>query len=295
MSAGKQKTPQPFSSLSSIVSNLVRAAIGGNHQDVPDEDLDKYVADMIMKSTNNTHQSFDDNYTPDGTSGGDKARLASGVVVSRSDSNGLKTNKRFLSSIIKSTDDHNQALIRAEEKKAAEMAKELIADLDRRAEGRKRGFQGKESRRDEKSSLGRMRMDEIDRSVSPNQPRSRSRSKSPPPVVKDKNEVKVRGRGSRKYDANQAPSSSTGSRLGSKMDKYFEEGYDPLLDTHADGESGIKVKHKKRGKDRKSKESTDRSRKRHKKHKSERSSKSGRHHDPDSDDNDERETKTNFS
>ncbi|KAK3825703.1 MAG: hypothetical protein J3Q66DRAFT_365445 [Benniella sp.] len=266
MSNKKTQDQKPSGNFSSIVSSLVRAAIGGKHHDVPDGDLDKYVADMILKSADTTHQKYktlglEAYYAPDGSTSADsedKAKLASGVVIHRSESNGLKTNKRFLSSIIKSTDDHNQALIRAEEKKAAEMAKELIADLDRRAaERRKRGFYGKEARRDGKSSLGRMRMDEIEsrsrsRSAS-GERRSRSRSSSPVSLTKD--EVMMRGRGARKYDAT-VSSSSTGSRLGSKMDKYFEEGYDPMLDTHSDDEATTKLKRKRSGKGHKHKETS---------------------------------------
>ncbi|KAF9963265.1 hypothetical protein BGZ65_004836 [Modicella reniformis] len=293
MSHSKKKQDQPSSSLSSIVSNLVRAAIGGKHHDVPDGDLDKYVAEMIMKSANVAQQKSQAighaaYYFPDGSSDAssavDKARLASGVVIDRTDSNGLKTNKRFLSSIIKNTDEHNQALIRAEEKKAAEMAKELIADLDRRAVKRERSLYGKVSKRDE-SFVGRMRMDEIESrsssrsgSASPAKKRARSRSNSPPSVAKG--EVKIRGRGVKKYDTHLASSSSVGSRLGSKMDKYFEEGYDPLLDTHSGDEAVTQTKQKKSRKDR--------SRRKHKKHKSEKSSKSSRH-GSDSGDDEERE------
>jgi len=303
MSNKKTQDQKTSGNLSSIVSSLVRAAIGGKHHDVPDEDLDKYVADMILKSADTTHQKYktlglEAYYAPDGSTSADsedKAKLASGVVVHRSESNGLKTNKRFLSSIIKSTDDHNQALIRAEEKKAAEMAKELIADLDRRAAERgKRGFYGKEARRDRrdgKSSFGRMRMDEIEsrsrsRSAS-GERRSRSRSSSPVSLAKDG--VTMRGRGTRKYDA-AVSSSSTGSRLGSKMDKYFEEGYDPMLDTHSDDEAMTKLKRKRSGKDHKHKEGKDRHRKKHKKHKSEKSAKSSRHHDSSSEDDEEKES-----
>ncbi|KAG0267358.1 hypothetical protein BG011_006775 [Mortierella polycephala] len=150
---------QPGNTLSSIVSNLVRAAIGGNHQDVPDQDLDKYVADMIMKSANTADKKYKavglDAYTGDGIDSKDKAKLASGTVVHREDSNGLKTNKRFLSSIIKNTDEHNQALIRAEEKRAADVARELIADLDKRKADRQQTFDrgwDRRRREDERST-----------------------------------------------------------------------------------------------------------------------------------------------
>ncbi|KAF9403260.1 hypothetical protein BGX21_005861 [Mortierella sp. AD011] len=294
---------KPSNTLSSIVSNLVRAAVGGNHHDVPDEDLDKYVADMIMKSASKTGKQYQSIGLRAYTDDENRARLTSGVVVDRSDSNGLKTNKRFLSSIIKSTDDHNQALIRAEEKKAAEVAKELIADLDRRAVDRRRAGHGRGSMREGQSSTTRLRMDDIQaspssnlRSTSPQRSsrRSSSRSVSPPPSPGS--DVRIRGRGSKKYDGGHEatpPSSSgsrLGSRLGSKMDKYFQEGYDPLMDTHSDDDIVVAKKHKKKEKkDRKSKGDKDHDKRRHKKHKSDKSSrsssrKSSRRHESDSDD-----------
>ncbi|KAF9107588.1 hypothetical protein BGX27_008686 [Mortierella sp. AM989] len=282
------KDPKPSNTLSSIVSDLVRAAIGGNHNDVPDEDLDKYVADMIMKSASKTEKQYQSVGLKAYTSPNDenKARLDSGVIIDRSDSNGLKTNKRFLSSIIKSTDDHNQALIRAEEKKATEMAKELIADLDRRVADRERlTSRGRDFRKGGRSSSSRMRMDDIQQSSSSNSRstslprkdrRSISRSTSPSPAPSE--EVKVRGRGSRKYDlvsSNTSPSVSQKSKLGSKMDRYFQDGYDPSNDSHPDDDKMASKKHKKKEKkDRKSKEDRDHDRRRHKKHKSDKSRKS---------------------
>ncbi|KAG0305819.1 hypothetical protein BGZ98_003535 [Dissophora globulifera] len=340
------KDAKPANTLSSIVSNLVRAAIGGNHQDVPDQDLDKYVADMIMKSADNAHKRYEfvglSAYTSSASTSSSispaaldgKVQLASGVIIDRAHSNGLKTNKRFLSSIIKSTDDHNQALIRAEEKKATEMAKELIADLDRRAAERERDRKHSSRRtprdnlilggregRDEMRIPGRMRMDEISstsasasasapppsfsarpRSKSPSQWRKRSLSRSPSPTVK------VRGRGSRKYeDIYQPESTSSPSRLGSKMDKYFQDGYDPLLDTHSADEAIKKdtkkrsKKHKERKmekKDRKSKRDKDNDDRRihSKKHKSSSSStRSHRNHDSDSSDSTDRRHKSSGS
>lgn len=37
------------SAVSSVVNDLIRAAVGGDARNVGDEDLDKYVADMILK------------------------------------------------------------------------------------------------------------------------------------------------------------------------------------------------------------------------------------------------------
>jgi len=41
--------PRPKSALDIAVSQLVRAAVGGIPSSIPDEDLNKYVADLILK------------------------------------------------------------------------------------------------------------------------------------------------------------------------------------------------------------------------------------------------------
>ncbi|KAG0228441.1 hypothetical protein BGW41_003419 [Actinomortierella wolfii] len=70
-------------SLSSAVSELVRAAIGGNHANVPDEDLDKYVAEQILKSAAESEKRYKtvglDAYLVQK----DQAKLSSGTVVNK--------------------------------------------------------------------------------------------------------------------------------------------------------------------------------------------------------------------
>ncbi|KAG0334627.1 hypothetical protein BG004_000329 [Podila humilis] len=147
--------------------------MGGSAQHVADQDLDKYVVEMIMKEASDSQSKYKaiglDAYKPSGAKGAGggsrdntKATLTSGMIVDRADSNGLKTNKRFLSSIIKSTDDHNQALIRAEKEQSEAGAKELLQKLNRRANERDK----EERRRSKAASAGKMRMDEIDASDS---------------------------------------------------------------------------------------------------------------------------------
>ncbi|KAF9960626.1 hypothetical protein BGZ70_008544 [Mortierella alpina] len=293
MNASKRdsKAPQTTNTRSSIVSNLVRAAIGGNHAHVPDQDLDKYVADMIMKSANHAHEDYKkkglDAYTSPASSSSsseNKVKLASGAVISREDSNGLKTNKRFLSSIIKSTDDHNQALIRAEEKRATELAKELIADLDKKAAERRKQQRGRDRGRDRGRKSQKNKPSEASSqktaALLPCEDRtthSRSRSRSPGAQA-SRDTVVVRGRGSRKYDSRSPVSASPSmspsrSRLGSKMDKYFQEGYDPLLDNHSGDDmpatttSKSKSKRKSKSKTKEKKSRRDRSDKDQKRHK----------------------------
>ncbi|KAG0286343.1 hypothetical protein BGZ96_009542, partial [Linnemannia gamsii] len=359
-------------SLSSIVSKLVKAAMRGKDTDDYGDDLDKYVANMLVRSATDKKQLQQQQQRQQEQEGlNNKAFLPSGTVVDRANSNGLKTNKRFLSSIIKSTDDHNQALIRAEEKRANEMTKELLAELDKKASKRER-VQTKERRAQEianeflaeldrkaiarvkktgslnnknndkdKFQYGRMRMDEIEgttrrkphynhhrqrsfsRSVSPHSlesrspspSRSRSRSHSPSGSYsrfKPTSRSTARSRSPTATTAtttsskkNHTPATSATTRdhrrdldsrdygsssrsiLGSKMDKYFQEGYDPLLDTHSGDDTPVSVV-KDKPKKKKSNKDKKKSSKKSSKHDKEKKDKK-RHHHSDSDEYDNSE------
>ncbi|KAH7886301.1 hypothetical protein F5I97DRAFT_1879286 [Phlebopus sp. FC_14] len=111
------------STLSSVVSNLVRASMGSSvSSSVTDEDLDKHVADLILKEAKQKAESY--------AQLGIKAYLPTGP-----DPNAPRPNKRFLSSIIRSTDDHNKTIIRAQALAAQEIKreKEEQARRERRA------------------------------------------------------------------------------------------------------------------------------------------------------------------
>ncbi|CCL98540.1 uncharacterized protein FIBRA_00539 [Fibroporia radiculosa] len=98
------------SSLSTVVSNLVRAQLGTSvSSTVTDEDLDHHVAELILKEAKQKAE----RYGKDGI----RAYLPSGY----SESNVPKANKRFLSSIIRSTDDHNKTILRAQALAAQEV------------------------------------------------------------------------------------------------------------------------------------------------------------------------------
>ncbi|KAJ7657975.1 hypothetical protein B0H17DRAFT_1213369 [Mycena rosella] len=101
-----------MSSLSSVVSNLVRASIGTSAAQVTDADLDKHVAELILKEAKKKAERFGQD--------GIRAYLRSGT----SDSNAPRTNKRFLSSIIRSTDDHNKTILQAQAQAAQELKRE---------------------------------------------------------------------------------------------------------------------------------------------------------------------------
>lgn len=45
----KKELPKPKSALDAVVNQLVRASVGGVPSEISDENLDKYVADLILK------------------------------------------------------------------------------------------------------------------------------------------------------------------------------------------------------------------------------------------------------
>ncbi|KZT02224.1 uncharacterized protein LAESUDRAFT_752267 [Laetiporus sulphureus 93-53] len=122
------------SSLSSVVSNLVRAQMGtASSGTVTDEDLDRHVADLILKEAKQKAE----RYGKDGI----RAYLQSEC----SDSNAPKTNKRFLSSIIRSTDDHNKTILRAQALAAQEVR--IEREEQERRERRRRAEEAVEAER----------------------------------------------------------------------------------------------------------------------------------------------------
>ncbi|KAF9492112.1 hypothetical protein BDN71DRAFT_1591900 [Pleurotus eryngii] len=109
-----------MSSLSSVVSNLVRAQLGSSvSSTVTDDDLDRHVAELILKEAKKKAEKYSQH--------GIRAYLRNNIV----DSNAPKTNKRFLTSIIRSTDDHNKTVLRAQAL-AAEEVKQARLDAERK-------------------------------------------------------------------------------------------------------------------------------------------------------------------
>ncbi|CAG8759959.1 2662_t:CDS:2, partial [Racocetra persica] len=100
---------KPKSALDIVVNQLVRASVGGNiPSSLSDEDLDKYVADLIMKEASAKNKLYNKE--------GIRAYLPH---TETPQCNLPKTNKRFLLNVIKSVDGHNQALIKKSEEDAA--------------------------------------------------------------------------------------------------------------------------------------------------------------------------------
>lgn len=102
--------------LSSVVSNLVRAQMGTSlAPTVTDEDLDREVAQLILKEAKKKAERY-------------KQHGVHAYVASRDvDSNAPRPNKRFLTSIIKSTDDHNKTVLRAQAQAAQDLKLQRLA------------------------------------------------------------------------------------------------------------------------------------------------------------------------
>ncbi|KAL5494835.1 hypothetical protein ACEPAI_297 [Sanghuangporus weigelae] len=122
------------SSLSSVVSDLVRASMGSSvPATVVDDELDRYVADLIIKEAKQKAERYLEEgvqaYLPDRDS----------------NSNLPRANKRFLSAIIRNTDEHNRAILRTQ----AEAAQEAKADREEqeRRERRVRALEATEAER----------------------------------------------------------------------------------------------------------------------------------------------------
>ncbi|KAI5119707.1 hypothetical protein M0805_001422 [Coniferiporia weirii] len=151
------------SSLSTVVSTLVRASMGSPvPETITDAELDRHVAELILKEAKQKAE----RYLQDGV----RAYLPD----TESDSNLPKANKRFLSAIIRSTDDHNKAILRAQ----AEAAQEVRAEREEqeRRERRARAIEATEAGRLQRLMGGssRRREDTWDRSRD-NEHRRRSR------------------------------------------------------------------------------------------------------------------------
>ncbi|KAI0706161.1 hypothetical protein BC835DRAFT_1302530 [Cytidiella melzeri] len=101
------------SSLSSVVSNLVRASMGSSvSSSVVDEDLDRHVAELILKEAKQKAEKY--------------AKEGIRAYLPQPEANVPKTNKRFLSSIIRNTDDHNKTILRAQALAAQEARMERL-------------------------------------------------------------------------------------------------------------------------------------------------------------------------
>ncbi|KAH9056865.1 hypothetical protein EDB87DRAFT_1833426 [Lactarius vividus] len=126
-------------SLSSVVSSLVRAQMGVSVPTaVTDDDLDRHVADLILKEAKKKAEQYD--------------KQGIRAYLPQQESNVPKTNKRFLSSIIRNTDDHNKTVLRAQAFSAAEIR--IEREAQERAERRVRAEEAAAAERARRSWRG---------------------------------------------------------------------------------------------------------------------------------------------
>ncbi|CAO3610321.1 unnamed protein product [Cunninghamella echinulata] len=105
MSSGKK----PKSIFSRVIDDLIRSAAGEKAKNIADDDIDSYVANLISKEAKERQSRYK-------TEGIKAYQPNTGLPPN----NLPKPNKRFLLNIVKATDSHNQAVIRATEEKARE-------------------------------------------------------------------------------------------------------------------------------------------------------------------------------
>ncbi|KAI8148921.1 hypothetical protein BJV82DRAFT_590076 [Fennellomyces sp. T-0311] len=215
--------PANNSAVSNVVNDLIRAAVGGNTQDIADDDLDKYVADLILKEAETKRKKYNNvgvrAYQPD-----------TGIQP-----NSLpKPNKRFFLNMIKATDSYNQSLKEQEEQLARQKERDRRhGDHRRRDDSSADEYRKRRRRRDERDSHHKRhrRHDTYEgySHESEEEHRSRRHDSDRPSYSEDDDEktdkhiplpVTVRGRGR--------------VTQGSKMDKYFSKSYNPDLDIEPD-------------------------------------------------------------
>ena len=147
-------------SLSSVVSGLVRAQMGTSvSSKVSDEDLDRHVAELILKEAKKKAEQYGKQgisaYLPQSVHSPLFLLLVLTPFVKqyRPESNVPKPNKRFLSSIIRNTDDHNKSILRSQALSAAEIRMEREAQV--RADRRARAQEAVAAERARRSVRGR--------------------------------------------------------------------------------------------------------------------------------------------
>ncbi|KAL0138519.1 hypothetical protein V8B55DRAFT_1361249 [Mucor lusitanicus] len=250
--------PKKTNAVNSVVSDLIRAAAGAGARNVSDEDVDKYVADLILKEAEEKRKKYNQ----------------VGVKAYQPDTppiNKPKPNTRFLLNMVKATDSHNQAVIRANEENVAKLRQErLERERKQREESRRKDDERRRSRHhrhhredrhhDSKSRSATRESPSPERPHSSRHKRHRSRSRSPSKKDSKRHKhdqekekpLQFKGRGKVK--------------INSSMDKYFSKGYDPLLDVASDKEDDYvfalnqdkdKKKRKSKKKKKKSKKSSD--------------------------------------
>ncbi|CAG8526621.1 15837_t:CDS:2 [Acaulospora colombiana] len=210
---------KPKSALDVAVNKLVRASVGGVPSTICDEDLDKYVAELILKEASEKNKLYNKE--------GIRAYLPN---AGSPPCNAPKANKRFLFNFVKNVDDHNQALIKKTEEEAAARMRRLRRKLrgfpeddeDEKYESNKNEHKGSRwddhARRDYNDSNTDCESDDDDYSDMDTSSSSEEYvgKASLAGSSASNNTIIHKGRGE--------------VSDGTKMDKYFREDYNPVND-----------------------------------------------------------------
>ncbi|KAG2231759.1 hypothetical protein INT48_004038 [Thamnidium elegans] len=251
--------------VNSVVANLIRAAAGSSAKNVSDQDVDKYVADLILKEAQEKRTKYD--------KVGVEAYQPNGLIKKPKP----KPNTRFLLNVVKATDSHNQFVIKANEDNVAKLREERL-QREREEREKRRSRERRSSREDRRSSKDDSRSSKGDKRSSRehryfNRERSsRDHKHSSHKSSSSRHDDKKHDRGgthknsSDDHSVERQEASNSVQYKGrgkvrinvSSMDKYFSKGYNPLLDVDSDKEEYVGTKRK---------------RKEHRKHKSEKKKK----------------------
>ncbi|KAI9100676.1 hypothetical protein DFS34DRAFT_615374 [Phlyctochytrium arcticum] len=236
--------------LQSVVSSLTRAAAGGIPSDIPDEELDRYIAQKIVEEAAAANKRY--------------SEIGLGAYLSR---NKLpKPNTRFLANVIRSTDAHNDALLRKERQEAEQRWESLHRERSRspphhprKTSSRHEEDRSMNSRRSARedsresdqacsASTKKTAADNVedegrtrkDRSSTTRKKRRERRSRSRSPLESPHASSFLKGAAK----SEKKPSTDTGIPTlqkvvvkrgrgdvgSSRLDKFFDEKYDPGLD-----------------------------------------------------------------
>ncbi|KAJ3291632.1 hypothetical protein HK104_005912 [Borealophlyctis nickersoniae] len=92
---------------------LNSVAVGGTTSDIADDDIDRYVAELVAKEAAEANKKYE--------------RVGIAAYLEQARKNNLpRTNKRFLANVIKSTDAHNEALLRKEKEEAEDKLRGFV-------------------------------------------------------------------------------------------------------------------------------------------------------------------------
>ncbi|KAJ3184219.1 hypothetical protein HDU87_005066 [Geranomyces variabilis] len=141
-SASSSPSARP-SALNSVVSSLMRAAIGGVPSTVSDDELQRYIADKVLEDAAKSNARYSARNT---------ATRWQSPSLTAQPKNILKPNKRFLAAVIRSTDSHNDALLKKEAVEAEQRLYTLGKDDAQSEENGDGSSPGRREQRSQRSS-----------------------------------------------------------------------------------------------------------------------------------------------